>query len=1030
MEIVQNQVNVVNFFQNLSLLSYNSTGWSNFKAEFIQTLLISHSIGICAIQEHFLLKNNLYRLSCICDNYGIFGIPAFKNNNIIHGGRPSGGLAILYDKRLSQFISHIVVPNSYRVQAIELKIVGESYTFINCYFPTDPRANNFDETVLINTLEDINFIFDKIGPNANYVLMGDINCDFVRNTTFVQTIKNYINDRNMMPIWNLFQCDFTFSQMQVRNNQNCIFYSTLDHFIISESILDSCIDAAPIHLAENSSNHDPIFLKLNFDLGDIELHNNIFVDDKVTKPCKPAWNKASEFQIQSYIEELTARLALIRLPENVLTCKNLQCNDPTHINEIDIYALDIMDAISKSVKTNIPYTSVGARKKIIPGWREYIKPYKDDAAFWHAIWESAARPLNNNLHLIMKKTRNKYHHILRIVKNREKQLRDDRFIDECLHGNVNNIYKEIRQQRHQRSSPPSIDGVKGTKNIACHFKNIYSRLYNTHTDQNEVQSVKARIQNKISQTDYNIIDKITPHLISKLLKRLKAGKNDVEYDWRSEALKFANDVISYNVSELFKMYIGHGHMTEAFLKSALVPIIKDPNGMHSSSDNYRAIAISSIIVKLMDYVIFELEPDAFATSQFQFGFKSNVSTTLCSWAVLETTNFFTNRGGIVYACFLDLKKAFDLVKLSVLFSKLEKKLSPILLRMIIFCYINQCCCVRWNSSDSSCFRSTNGVRQGASISPMLFSLYIDDLFTQLQNSGEGCHIQNQFMGAFSYADDIVLLSPSKSGLQNMIKICENFFNIHGIKISVDENPKKSKTQCMVFNWNQDIPVNLKIGNIRIPWTERYKHLGHYIHKDESMGHDLNAKRGEFISQIHSLRQEFGNINPYVFLKLVNTYCTSFYGSNIWDLSSLAADKLWSCWNVFLKSSMNLPYATHRYFLNNINNQKHLKIQLLKRFVKFHNTILATDSNLIKILFEVQNSDVRSVFGRNCIMARNLCGTSNLTCNNISQHVVYPIPAGEKWSFSLVHELLYLRIYGSTLLNTEEIDRILNLICCD
>ena len=117
-------------------------------------------------------------------------------------------------------------------------------------------------------------------------------------------------------------------------------------------------------------------------------------------------------------------------------------------------------------------------------------------------------------------------------------------------------------------------------------------------------------------------------------------------------MKFANDVISHNVSELFKMYIGHGHMTEAFIKSALVPIIKDPNGMHSSSDNYRAIAISSIIVKLMDYVIFELEPDAFATSQFQFGFKSNVSTTLCSWAVLETTNFFTNRGGIVYACFL------------------------------------------------------------------------------------------------------------------------------------------------------------------------------------------------------------------------------------------------------------------------------------------------------------------------------------------------------------------------------------------
>ena len=44
----------------------------------------------------------------------------------------------------------------------------------------------------------------------------------------------------------------------------------------------------------------------------------------------------------------------------------------------------------------------------------------------------------------------------------------------------------------------------------------------------------------------------------------------------------------------------------------------------------------------------------------------------------------------------------------------------------------------------------------------------------------------------------------------------------------------------------------------------------------------------------------------------------------------------------LKSSMNLPYATHRFFLN-IDIQKHLKIKLLKHLMKFHNSIEATVS---------------------------------------------------------------------------------------
>ena len=41
-------------------------------------------------------------------------------------------------------------------------------------------------------------------------------------------------------------------------------------------------------------------------------------------------------------------------------------------------------------------------------------------------------------------------------------------------------------------------------------------------------------------------------------------------------------------------------------------------------------------------------------------------------------------------------------------------------------------------------------------SPLLFSCYIDNLFTQLQQSGLGCHVGYSYAGTFGHVDDIAL----------------------------------------------------------------------------------------------------------------------------------------------------------------------------------------------------------------------------------------------------------------------------------
>ena len=189
---------------------------------------------------------------------------------------------------------------------------------------------------------------------------------------------------------------------------------------------------------------------------------------------------------------------------------------------------------------------------------------------------------------------------------------------------------------------------------------------------------------------------------------------------------------------------------------------------------------------------------------------------------------------LFFPVFLDLTKAFDLVVFSKLFAKLRDKISSVFIRLLAYIYVYQSCCVEWCGIKSKCFKVSNGVRQGAVLSPILFSLYIDDLFTEMSQSGLGCYINNVFYGILGYADDLVLLSPSRYGLQCMLNLAKSFLEKKGLKISVNHvMPMKSKTKCVAFGIKQD-PLPIVLNGINLPWSDRYTHLGHVLCKDGSL----------------------------------------------------------------------------------------------------------------------------------------------------------------------------------------------------
>ena len=83
--------------------------------------------------------------------------------------------------------------------------------------------------------------------------------------------------------------------------------------------------------------------------------------------------------------------------------------------------------------------------------------------------------------------------------------------------------------------------------------------------------------------------------------------------------------------------------------------------------------------------------------------------------------------------------------------------------------------VRWGSQLSQSFGVSNGVRQGGILSPYLFAVYIDQLSKDLNRVPAGCYIENTLVNHIIYADDIVCcFSPSLSGLQDLLAVCDSF----------------------------------------------------------------------------------------------------------------------------------------------------------------------------------------------------------------------------------------------------------------
>ena len=131
----------------------------------------------------------------------------------------------------------------------------------------------------------------------------------------------------------------------------------------------------------------------------------------------------------------------------------------------------------------------------------------------------------------------------------------------------------------------------------------------------------------------------------------------------------------------------HCYIPQCMINSVIIPLIKNKCGDQTDKNNYKPIALSSIISKVFEHVIAERLEVYHWTNDNQFGFKSGHSTDLCLYALTDLIEYFKSRSTSVhvYVAFLDTSKAFDKISHWTLFRKLVDRCVP--LYLVVSCQL-------------------------------------------------------------------------------------------------------------------------------------------------------------------------------------------------------------------------------------------------------------------------------------------------------------------------------------------------------
>ena len=243
-----------------------------------------------------------------------------------------------------------------------------------------------------------------------------------------------------------------------------------------------------------------------------------------------------------------------------------------------------------------------------------------------------------------------------------------------------------------------------------------------------------------------------------------------------------------------------------------------------------------------------------------------------------------------YAFFLDVQKAYDTVWRDGLWLKLwDMGVKGRMWRVIKKMYEASRSTVLLEGEKSAIFSVEQGVAQGCSLSPILFSVFINDLLKDVEQAELGIQLSSgKRVGGMLFADDFVGVSDSRESLQKLIDVVHGYCNKWRLKANV------SKSAVMVFS-KSSVEGGWKCREHKLPKVSNYSYLG--IDFASNGAWDVHLKKvldngRKKVNQLHSVISNRDiNLSARRLLLLSVIRPSIEYGGKVWEGNKSQVDDL-------------------------------------------------------------------------------------------------------------------------------------------
>jgi hypothetical protein len=414
--------------------------------------------------------------------------------------------------------------------------------------------------------------------------------------------------------------------------------------------------------------------------------------------------------------------------------------------------------------------------------------------------------------------------------------------------------------------------------------------------------------------------KISEQEIIKCIKLLKNNKSSSLDNLPNELLKYGHSQLVLCLTKLFNSILSSGTYPKQWAEGYISTLFK--SGDPTDPSKYRGLTITSCLGKLFNMTLNNrldnfLNKHKIIKSE-QIGFRKKARTSDHMFVLKTLIQKYTSSNKKLYACFVDFRRAFDSVlHEALLYKLLSLGIGGNFYRTIQSMYSQAMSCVKIGDMHTDMFPARIGVRQGDIMSPNLFKIFINDLPDQFDVVCDPVTIFNKNISCLLYADDVVLLSTSKNGLQTCLDQLHKYCNIWGLTIN------QKKTKIIIFNKaGRLLNLSFQLGNETLENVRSYKYLGILFSSSGTFSYAKSELYNKGLKAYFKLLKSFGDLAPGIStsLHLFNHTIKPIllYGCEIWGQFSTSHKIL----------SNNSAYILHKLY----SKQKSDVLQL--KFLKY------------------------------------------------------------------------------------------------